>query len=341
MAIESLSILVHGEEGKAFLSEKYAGVIENIQARTISNIFKNTELSGDPDAGTLKAKRFANATSKKYGTARTAGRGDNVKEEEVFVNIDVDREFVEEVENKDIKLLGVEGLVNKRANNHQMCMASELDRAFFAKAEAAGTKITSTKTTVKDRLNQLILTLHKTRNDFVDGVNKELIHVTLSPEAYEEMRDFIDTRANANVQTDVEEFGKYHGVWIYSNINQTAEMIAMCKESIAQPVMSNPYKASKIPLSESFAIELYFHYGTAAVMPDLIYYIEAASGVEGASLEGVELPPESPEGVEAIDLEAMTIEQLKAFAEEKGYQVTKSIKGEIIDEIQAQIDAEV
>ena len=53
-----------------FLAEEYGKVIENVQKLTISGAMKNTELSGDPHAGTVEAKRFANATPKNYGTAR-------------------------------------------------------------------------------------------------------------------------------------------------------------------------------------------------------------------------------------------------------------------------------
>lgn len=352
MAIRSLSVLVDGQEGNEFLSEKYVGLLENVQAKTISSIFKNSELSGDPEAGTLKAKRFTNSTSKPYGTGRAAGAGVKVKDKNVSVDIDVDKEIIEEIEEKDVKLLGVEGLVNKRASNHEQSMVRELDTAFFVCAASDGTEFTTDKATVKQRLDALVLRLHQTKNEYVDGVDKELIHVVLSPEAYEEMRDYIDTKANANVKTDVAEFGKYHGVWMYSNIHQPAdvEMIAMCKESIAQPVMPTPYSPSRIPLSKAVAIELYYSYGTKAVMPDLIYFIKyKASAPAVASLSenaGVEALPNGSDqqladnGV-VDELSAMTIDQMKAYAEDNGYSVTKTKRDEIIEELRAQIAAQV
>lgn len=347
MAIRSLSVLVNGEEGKEFLDEKYVGMLENVQAKLISNIFKNTELSGDPEAGTLKAKRFTNAKSKDYGTARAAGAGEKLKDMNVAIDIDVDKEIVEEIEEKDVKLLGVEGLVSKRSSNHEGSMVRELDAAFFECAKKEGTEVAQTgKDTVKKRLDNIILKLHKTKNDYVDGVDKELIHVALEPEAYEEMRDYIDTKANANVKTDVAEFGRYHGVWIYSNIHQPegVEMIAMCKESIAQPVFPSPYAPSRIPLSRAIAIELFYSYGTKAIMPDLIYYSMIPGYTPAAEDDTEEISTVSyvqNEESQPSDLNSMTIEQLKDFADLHGFNVTKTLKADIIAEIQAQIDAEL
>ena len=110
--ITSLNMLLD-TTGKMLLAEEYGKVIENVQKNTISGKMKNTELSGDPSAGTVEAKRFANATSKNYGTARGAAKGDGVKGKPVTIPINVDKEIVEEVEQKDVSLLGVEGLIAK------------------------------------------------------------------------------------------------------------------------------------------------------------------------------------------------------------------------------------
>lgn len=135
--INSLNILLESE-GKDYLSELYGKVIENVQKALISSGMKNTDLSGDPVSGTVEAKRFANATSRDYGTARSNGKGDAVKASPVTVAIDQDKEIVEELEEKDIKLYGVDGVLDKRANNHVLRMAAELDTAFFkAAADAA------------------------------------------------------------------------------------------------------------------------------------------------------------------------------------------------------------
>lgn len=253
-----------------------------MQRRTISSIFKNTLLSGNPDAGTLTARRYASAKSKAYGTARAAGKSDAGRALPVSVDINVDREVFEEYEEKDISLNGIPGLLAERKVAIESAMERELDESFFATAVDAtngGTELTATGADVKARLSELVLKLHTTKNDFVDGVEKADIHVVLSPEAYEEMRDYIDTKANANVQTDIEEFGKFHGVWVYSNVHQPegVEMIAMCKGSIAQPVKPSTYRSEKIPFSDAYNVGLPYYYGTKSVMPDLIYYIKEAS----------------------------------------------------------------
>ena len=297
MAIPSLNItnlkdLAGTEEGKMLLAEELVGIIKNVGRKTISSLFKNTLLSGDPKAGTLTARRYAAAQSKAYGTARTNGKSDPGRALPVSVDINIDREIFEEYEEKDIKLNGIPGLLAERRVAIEGAMVRELDEKFFAVAvdpDIGGTEVTAAGATVKDRLSALILTLHKTKNDFVDGVEKGDIHVTLDADAYEEMRDYIDTKGNANVQTDVEEFGRFHGAWVYSNNHQPEgiEMIAMCKESIAEPVMPSDYRAEKIPFSDAYNVGLPYYYGCKPVMPDLIYYIKK-SGASSASETGEE-----------------------------------------------------
>lgn len=109
--IESLSILTT-DTGKDYLAELYGKVIENVQKALVSADMKNTDLSGDPTAGTVEAKRFANATSANYGTARKAGKGSQIKAKAVTVAIDNDKEIVEEMEEKDVKLYGVDGVLD-------------------------------------------------------------------------------------------------------------------------------------------------------------------------------------------------------------------------------------
>ena len=128
--IASLNMLLD-TTGKMLLAEEYGKVIENVQKNAISGKMKNTELSGDPSAGTVEAKRLANAESNAYGTARKAAKGTGVKGKTVTVAIDTDKEIVEEVEQKDVSLLGVDGLIAKRSANHSLRMISELDSALF------------------------------------------------------------------------------------------------------------------------------------------------------------------------------------------------------------------
>ena len=96
------------------LAEVLDGVIENIQTSAVSEALKNKNGSGDPEGGSVEYKRFANAELKAKGTARTAGKGDKVKAKPVIVNLDDDKEIVEELQSKDVKLYGIDGMAEKR-----------------------------------------------------------------------------------------------------------------------------------------------------------------------------------------------------------------------------------
>lgn len=278
--ITSLDVLLD-PTGKMLLSEAYDGVLENVQKTTISSKLKNTDLSGDPTAGTVEAKRFVNATSKAYGTARGASAGDKVKGKPVTIPIDTDREFVEEIEQKDVSLLGVDGLIAKRSANHALRMAAELDSKFFEIAATEGTKFTPTKTDIQDIVEEAIVTLETLKNDYIDGVDRSLMSITFDPATYSQMRSFLDTKVNnSNVDTSQEEFFTYHGVRCYSSVRlpisvagkttTTTKFILQVDGSIAQPIRSTPYAAERIPMSEAMAVELFFYYGTKAVTPETI-----------------------------------------------------------------------
>ena len=218
--IESLNILLDGSDsGKMLLKEAYDGVIANVQKATISSKIKNTHLSGDLSAGTVEAKRFVNSSSQEYGTARTAGKGNAVKGKTVTVPIDKNREFVEEVEQKDIKLLGVDGLIAKRSANHAQRMAAELDTAFFAEGKTAGTQFKPAKavTAIHEIVESAILQLEKLKNAYIDGLDRSMLSLTFDSDTYSSMRMYLDTVVNTNVDTTKEEFVMYHGVKCYSS----------------------------------------------------------------------------------------------------------------------------
>lgn len=272
--ITSLNMLLE-TSGKDYLAELYGKVIENVQKATISSAMKNQELSGDPEAGSVEAKRFANATAKTYGTARTAGKGDGVTVRPVTVSIDTDKEIVEELEEKDIVLYGVDGVMDRRSANHVQVMASELDKAFFAAAEAAANGVdVSAATDTADELEIVIQECETTQNNFVDGVPRSMMHLALSPKYYGKVRNDLDRQTNnANVSTADEEFYTWHGVRTYSSVHLPTgcDYLLMVQGAVAQPVMANQYSAEKVPLSNAFAVELFYHYGTKVVMPDLIF----------------------------------------------------------------------
>lgn len=289
--INSLSILL-STSGKDQLAEKYGPVIENLQKATISGALKNTELSGDPTTGTVEAKRFVNAASAAYGTARAAQKGTGVKASPVTVALNVDKEIIEEIEEKDVRLYGVDNVINRRVSNHGKSMERELERAFFKEAATAGTTITLTKTSINEKVEELIQSIEATKNDFVDGVDRDMISIVLDTATYGELRSFLDTGThNANVDTNAKEFGLFHGVRAYSSVylptltapaadskttTTTVHMIGMVNGSVALPVMPTVAAPEKIQLSNAIGFGIFYSYGAKAVMPDLIKVVSTS-----------------------------------------------------------------
>lgn len=272
--ITTLNILLDST-GKEYLAELYGKTIEGVQKALISGSMKNMDLSGDPVSGTVEAKRFVNATPKTYGTARTAGKGDAVKAKPVTVAIDTDKEIVEELEQKDVRLYGVDGVLDRRSANHILRMAAELDNAFFAAAAGSATVLNlSAYKTVSDELEAIIQECETTQNDFVDGVPRSMMHLVLSPKYYGKIRNDLDKQTNnANVDTSTEEFYAWHGVRAYSCVHLPVgcDYLLLVDGAVAQPVMADQYVAEKVPLSNAYGVELFYHYGTKVITPDLIF----------------------------------------------------------------------
>lgn len=271
--IESLNILLD-PTGHDYLSELSGAVIENIQKATLSYKYKNQDLSGDPVSGTVECRRFVNATPQNYGTARAAGKGSSVKAKTVTVAIDQDKEIVEELETKDVRLYSVDDVLNRRANNHVLITATNLDRLFFAMAYTDAVKVKLDETDpVEDILEALIQECENTKNDFVDGVPRSMMKLALSTKYYGKVRNNLDKQTRSNVDTTQEEFYTWHGVEVDSctRLPSGCDALLMVDGAVAQPVMMDQYNAEKIPLSQAIGVSLFFHYGTKTVAPDLIY----------------------------------------------------------------------
>ena len=270
--ISSLNVLLT-DSGKDFLAEQYGKVIENLQKRLISSHMKNTDLSGSPTSGSVEAKRFANATSNPYGTARSGGKGAAVKAKPVTIPIDQDEEIIEEVEQKDVSLYGIDNFIERRAAASEGTMARKLERAFFSTAATAGTVVTPTATQAQYILEELIQSVETVKNDFVDGVERDMIHVVCNPSFYGSIRTYLD---GANRETKAEAVDTYHGVKVYSSVYlpDGYKAIAMAEGAVAQPVLPNIAYAEKIPLSEAYSFGVFYHYGTKAVAEDLIFTLK-------------------------------------------------------------------
>lgn len=273
--VASLNMLLE-TTGTDYLAELYGKVIENVSAQAVSIAIKNQDLSGDPESGSVEAKRFANATAKAYGTARTAGKGDGVTARPVPVLVNTDKEIVEELENKDIRLYGVEGLLDRRANNHVQVMVSTLDTAFFAEAVTSGTEFTPTESAVVDQVEETIQAVESTKNDFVDGVPREIISVVATPAVYGAIRKYLQSTTRQNIVTGLEDqFYEFNGCKAFksNHLPTGVNFIVMVDGSVAQPCVSDGYQAERVPQSNAYSVDLFFSFGTKAVTPDLIQYV--------------------------------------------------------------------
>ncbi|MDL2235447.1 hypothetical protein LJC07_04735 [Christensenellaceae bacterium OttesenSCG-928-L17] len=258
------------------LAEAYGALIEGIQKGAVSEQIKNTLYSGDPTTGSVEVDRFKNATAATYGTAREGGEGSKLNNAgKVTVNIDTDKEIIEELENKDIQLFGLPAIIDRRVANHVKRMVADLDTAFFAQAVAAGTAVTTTETEIEAVMEAVIQSVETTTNDYVDGVDRDQIVLSLKPAAYGKLRNYIDhVSAPSADNSGAESIDMFHGVRVFSNHRQSVDVVAMIEGAIAQPVLVNEYDAEKIGLSNAYAVELFYSYGTKAVTPDLIKTLE-------------------------------------------------------------------
>lgn len=270
---DALSIYINDTE-KDKLAETYGEVIEAVQKGAVSEQIKNKNYSGDPTTGSVEISRFANAKVNDKGTARTNGKGDKLKNSgKVTINVDTDKEIVEEFTRKDLKLHGVSGIAEKRKTNHIKRMIAYLDTEFFAKAEEEGTAITMPAdiTALAEKLETLIQDVETTKNDWVDGVDRDMLVLTVTPSVYGKLANYIDSIPNSINGINDEIF---HKVRIFSNHRQTKDAICMIDGAVGQLVTTDEYDAEKIPLSNDYGLELFFSKGTKAVMPDLIKYVE-------------------------------------------------------------------
>lgn len=263
--------------GKDKLAEEYGKVIENLQHITLASRLKNTDLSGEPTSGTVEAKRFVNKVGKAYGTARSAGKADYIKAEPVVISLNDNTEYLEEVEEKDLKTYGVNGLIERRTKNHQDALAVELDTKFFAEAVSQGTSFTATGTpSIEDEIEEAIQTIETTKNDFVQGVPRNMIEVVMSPAYYGKLRNKINSISNSNDLGKVAnwEGGVFNNTEVYSSVflPQGVNYVVMVKGAVAQPIMTSIYNPAKVDLSDATAFGLFAYKGTKAVTPDLIIY---------------------------------------------------------------------
>lgn len=276
----ALSIKLEDGTTAGSLAEVYGSVIENVTARAVSVQLKNYNLSGDPSAGSVEAKRLENVSVVAYGTARAAGAGAKPQIKPVTINLDQDIEIVTEIEAKDVKMYGLPSIMQRYALNHESAFIRKLDTDFFKIAYQAGAKVTTTATTEVGKMEELILALETVSNSFVDGITRDMMALTLTPTKHSKLRLEIDELPAQDNFYARGAVGLFHGVPVFvsnhlpKGVGQVVDAMVMAYGSVAQPVsISKAYEDEKIPLSNAHAVELFGSYGTKAVTEDLIFYL--------------------------------------------------------------------
>jgi len=276
MAIDALKVYgaLTGTATKAKLTAGYGGLIESIQKTALSTQLKNTRYSGDPATGSVQVSRFVNSKSAAYGTARAAGAGDPLRDLAVTINIDTDKEIIEEIEAKDIRFSPVDGVVANRIQDHDKTVIRELDTAFFTAVTAiTGASKTLTIAPLEEQLEQLIQGIETLSNDFVDGVDRDLMTVTIKPAVYGKLRTKFDTILGQAG----ESITAYHGVRVESNHRQAKDFVLIVDGAVAQPVVIDEYSPSRVPQSNAASVDLFYSFGTKVVAEDLVAHANAVA----------------------------------------------------------------
>lgn len=252
------------------LKLQYTTLVKEVSTKALSMRLKNTDVEGAiVGGGTVKVNRLNMAVTKDAGTARGAGAGEKIKNSPAFINIDHNKEIVEEIEASDLNKTSIPQIIEKRRKNHVASMTYELDRAYFTALQDSATTVdTSSYTEVADRLLALIEHLESLKNDFVDTVDRSFMVLTLAPKWYDMLqKDYIFTLPNPAGQ----DTKMFHGVEVLPAPRQSFDAIVQVKGSIAEPVAVRQYTPEKINLADAVAIELFYDYGVGAVTPDLVF----------------------------------------------------------------------
>lgn len=267
--------IFESEGVQAKLKNVIAGVIENFQKRTISELLKNQQ--GTPmGAGSMSYKRFVNSGSAAYGTARAAGEAGKLTAPEVVVNLDQKKEIIEEFNKFDLETFGIDGIAGRRQENYRRSLSREQERVFFANALVEGNQgfaIDNTAANIEADLEAKIQALETLQNDYVDGVERDMMALVLKPAVYGTLKNKLNDTRNTTVMVEGEEIPAFNGVAIFSStyLPTAVDGILMVRGAIAKPIKVDEYDLDKIQLSNDWALALFYDYGIKALTPDLIF----------------------------------------------------------------------
>ena len=256
------------------LAEVLDGVIENIQTSAVSEALKNKNGSGNPESGSVEYKRFVNAELKTKGTARTAGKGEKVVAKPIIINLDDDKEIIEELQIKDVKLYGIDGMAEKRKANFAKRVIAYLDRKFFAEAVNAGTQFDTTGLSgAKAIVDGMIVAAKETQSDFIDGIDAEDLALVVNGTYRKEIKNDLDELPNGTAPSNG-RIGMYDSLEVFESnrLPSGINAIVMLKESVAQPHFLSEYGAEKVPFDDAIALETFLYSGRGALAPEAIIY---------------------------------------------------------------------
>ena len=292
---DALGIYLENGTTKAYLKNVLAGIFENYQKEALSARFKSKNANLNRAAGSYEFKRFANSTVRDYGTARTAGKGDKIIAPPITVNLDKNKEIVEEVNFFDADGSftdeGFKAMVERRKTNFELSVTDFLDLDFFSVAKAGGTAATalgvtdldSTKS-FKRQIETLIGKFEKTgkngtENKYVRGIDRRYMALILDSSLYGLVKDELNDCRNFSQMISDEKFTGINGVACFSSVNlpDGVDYELMTMDSIAQPVLPSGFEFEKIPLSIEYAMEMFFRYGSKVLAPELVLHGKLAA----------------------------------------------------------------
>ena len=256
------------------LAEVLDGVIENIQVSAVSEALKNTNGSGNPEGGSVEYKRFENAVLEDKGTARTAGKGSKVVAKPIIVNLNDDKEIVEELQIKDVQLYGIDGMAEKRKGNFAKRIIAYLDRKFFNEAVTSGTKFNrGSLTDPKEIIDAMIVKAKETSSDFIDGIDAEDLALVVNGTYRKALKNDLDSLPNGTAPANG-AIGTYDSVTVYESnrLPEGVNAIVMLKGAIAQPRLISDYQAEKVPFDDAIALETFLYTGVKTLVEEAVYY---------------------------------------------------------------------
>lgn len=280
MALTQALSIYQNAEDKANLRNIIVGILENIGKATVSGRLKSRNADLSKEAGSYEFKRFANAVSKEYGTARTTGKGEKVIAPSIPVNLDQNREIVEEVNEFDANSFTeekLEAFLTRRQKAIQLAIERELDKAFFeaikTQGTAAGIAIDSTGNIV-EQLEEVILKLVTTKNEFVDGVDRENMALILSPKLYSKLKTELNDVYNFSGTVEEGTFKGINGVAAFEALRlpEGVDYALVTMDSVAQPVLMKDAVVGVWPGSIDVFFGSFFRYGTKVLAKELVLY---------------------------------------------------------------------